>query len=161
MMVTDSRLIKKEEQLMSVKHFIQASLILIMLATAFANTTGAQAWSNCGSTYVVQRGDWMAKIANRCGVTLGQLYAANSWARYYYYIYPGQILNIPGGTSQHGYYPACGPNADGYGSYYLVCRGDTLGGIALFYGTTVRYLQWRNHLADADRIYAGQILRPY
>ena len=28
---------------------------------------------------------------------LTQLYAANPWAVYYYYIYPGQVLAIPGG----------------------------------------------------------------
>jgi LysM repeat protein len=112
---------------------------------------------------MVQRGDWLAKIARNCGVSLADLYAVNSWARYYHYIYPGQVLVIPGGSHDHGYPPGppCGPNADAYGSYYIVCRGDTLGGIALYYGTTVRYLQSRNNIANANLIYAGQIIRPY
>jgi LysM repeat protein len=112
---------------------------------------------------VVQRGDWLAKIARNCGVTLADLYAANSWARYYYYIYPGQVLVIPGGwiDDGHGYAPACGPGMDRYGSYYVVCRGDTLGGIAMYYGTTVAQLQWLNGIANANLIYAGQFIRPY
>lgn len=148
---------------MSGKRLIQLGLILVILAASFATTASAQAWSACGSTYVVQRGDWLAKIARNCGVTLTDLYAANSWARYYYYIYPGQVLVIPGGGLDNGYPPgpACGPGIDRYGSYYVVCRGDTLGGIALYYGTTVRYLQSRNGIANANLIYAGQIIRPY
>ena len=151
---------------MSGKRLIQLSLIMVILMASFATTASAQAWSACGSTYVVQPGDWLAKIARRCGVTLTDLYAANSWARYYYYIYPGQTLMMPGApvSHDHGSYPGyspCGPGSDYYGSYYVVCRGDTLGGIALYYGTTVSYLQWRNNILNANTIYAGQIIRPH
>lgn len=144
------------------KRFIQICLIVIMLAVSFgAATTHAQAWSSCGSTYVVQRGDWLAKIARYCGVTLSELYAANPWVGYSYYIYPGQILVVPGGVDYYPPYQYCGPGYDYYGSYYIVCRGDTLGGIALYYGVTVDYLQWRNSIWNANRIYAGQVIRPY
>ena len=75
---------------MSGKRLIQLGLILVIVVSAFTTTASAKAWSACGSTYVVQRGDWLAKIARNCGVTLTDLYAANAWARYYYYIYPGR-----------------------------------------------------------------------
>ena len=145
------------------KRIIQLFLIVVMLAVTLGATTRAQAWSSCGSTYVVQQGDWLAKIARKCGVTLSDLYAANSWVGYYYYIYPGQMLVIPGGVDYHHPYPYtyCGPGYDYYGSYYIVCRGDTLGGIALYYGVTVDYLQWRNNIWNANTIYAGQVIRPY
>jgi len=146
---------------MSMKHILQMALILVVLVTTLAFTTDAHASSACGSTYVVQRGDWMAKIARKCGVTLSQLIAANSWTSYYYYIYPGQVLNIPGGYVDPGRGYSCGPGYDAYGSYYVVCRGDTLYGIALYYGVTLSHLQWRNNIANANRIYAGQWLRPY
>jgi LysM repeat protein len=154
---------KKEVTRMAGKRFIQVSLILILLAASFATTVSAKAWSACGSTYVVQRGDWLAKIARTCGVSLADLYAANPWTRYYYYIYPGQVLTLPGVWVDHNHSGpiACGPGMDAYGSYYVVCRGDTLGGIALYYGTTVRYLQQRNGIANANLIYAGQLIRPY
>lgn len=146
---------------MSTKRIIQLCLIVVLLAASFAITKPSYAWSSCGSTYVVQRGDWLAKIARYCGVTLSELYAANSWVGYYYYIYPGQVLVIPGGYDGGGYSSYCGPGYDYYGSYYAVCRGDTLGGIALYYGTTVSYLQWRNNIWNANQIYAGQVIRPY
>jgi LysM repeat protein len=143
---------------MSVKRMIQFSLVLVLLLAAFATTSRANAWSSCGSTYVVQRGDWLAKIARRCGTTLSALYAANPWVGRY--IYPGQVLAIPGGYDPAPY-PYCGPSYDYYGSYYIICPGDTLGGIALYYGTTWRYLQSLNGIPNANRIYSGQVIRIY
>lgn len=144
---------------MSVRSLMQFTLVLVIFLAMFAFPTDAQAASYCGSTYVVQRGDWLAKIARKCGVSLSDLIAANPRVRYYNYIYPGQVLNVPGGYVPS--VPYCGPGYDGYGSYYIVCRGDTLGGIAMYYGVSVNYLQWRNGIANANRIYAGQLLRPY
>jgi len=142
---------------MFAKRLIQVSLILVLLFVSLGvTTTQAHAWSACGGTYVVQRGDWLSKIARRCGVTLSQLRAANPWAGNV--IYPGQVLNIPGGYNDGGY-GYCGPNWDYYGSYYVVCRGDTLGGIAMYYGVSVWYLQNRNGIWNANYIYAGQIIR--
>ena len=150
---------------MSAKRITQLFLIVILLVTSFALTSNAYAWSTCGGSYTVQRGDWLAKIANRCGVTLSDLYAANPWVRYRPYIYPGQVLIIPGagGVNYYPSYPGgnfCGPSQDYYGAYYVVCRGDNLSGIALFYGVSVRYLQSRNGIWNANLVYAGQIIRP-
>ena len=145
---------------MSGKRFVQVVLVLAIMLSTLAFTTDAGASSYCGSTYVVQRGDWLAKIARKCGVTLSELYSANQWAGYYVYIYPGQVLNIPGGYTDPGPY-YCGAGYDYYGSYYTVCRGDTLFSIARYYGVTVEYLQWRNGISNPNWIYAGQVLRPY
>ena len=65
------------------------------------------------------------------------------------------MLTIPGGYDGGYYY--CGPS---YG-YYIVCRGDTLGGIAMYYGVSVWYLQRINGIPNANRIYAGQVIRIY
>lgn len=150
---------------MSGKRIVQLSLILLLLVASFATTSRAQAQSWCGSTHVVQRGEWLAKIARNCGVRLVDLRAANPWTYYDRYIYPGEVLIIPG-----GYYPDpydrggpggyCGPSADLYGSYWIVCRGDTLGRIAQYYGVSWRYLQSRNGIPNANLIYAGQVIRP-
>lgn len=149
---------------MSVKRIIQVCLILVLLFVSLGMTNGsAQAWSGCGSIYVVQRGDWLAKIARNCGVTLSELYAANPWVRSSYYIYPGQMLTIPGGYDD-GYDAGgpggyCGPSYDTYGSYWVVCRGDTLGRIARYYGVSWRYLQDVNGIGNPNRIYPGQVIR--
>ncbi len=142
---------------MSAKRMIQLTLILVVLFSSLATTRSVSAGGYCGSTYVVQPGDWLSKIARRCGVTLSELYASNPWVGYY--IYPGQVLAIPGGYD-YGYY-YCGPTySEYYGNYYVVCRGDTLSGIALYYGVSVAYLQWHNGIANPNLIYAGQFIWP-
>ena len=143
---------------MKAKRLIQLSIIVVLLFTSFAFTNSASASGYCPSTYVVQPGDWLAKIARRCGVTLSQLYAANPGVGYY--IYPGQVINIPGGYSSGPYY-YCGPTySEYYGYYYVVCRGDTLAGIARYYGVSTYYLQWHNGISNANWIYAGQFIFP-
>jgi LysM repeat protein len=142
---------------MSTKRLIQLFVILILLfaSLAFAQDTSASGY--CPSRYVVQPGEWLAKIARNCGVTLSQMYAANPGVGYY--IYPGQVLNIPGGYDHGSYY--CGPSYSAYyGNYYVVCRGDTLSGIARYYGVSTYYLQQRNGIWNPNRIYAGQFIYP-
>ena len=148
---------------MYAKRTIQLSLVLVLLFASLTITSSAHAWGGyCGSTYIVQPGDWLAKIARNCGVTLSQMYAANPGVGSY--IYPGQILYIPGGYDggyDGGYYGYCGPSYSAYyGNYYVVCRGDTLSGIARYYGVSTSYLQWRNGIPYANRIYAGQFIYP-
>ena len=150
---------------MSAKRIIQLSLIVIIVLVSLAATRDAQALSWCGGAYVVQRGDWLAKIARNCGVSLAELRAANPWTYYERYIYPGDVLAMPGGYSGDPYDGGgpggyCGPNWDLYGGYWLVCRGDTLGGIARYYGVSWRYLQSVNGIPNANRIYPGQVIRP-
>ena len=162
---------------MFAKRMFQLTLILVLLVSFLAVTHIDAAASNCGSTYVVQRGDWLSKIANRCGVSLSQLYAANPWVGYY--IYPGQVLNMPGyynpgpvpgngvpvpgngGASYSNGQYFCGPTSSAYyGKYYVVCRGDSLLKIALYYGERLSYIQWHNNIYNANRIYAGQFIFP-
>jgi len=144
---------------MSARRIVQLFLILIVLLASLAAASDARAWSYCGETYVVQRGDWLSKIASKCGVSLSELRAANPWTAYERYIYPGQVLVIPGAYDGGGPGPEpgpigyCGPGGDGYGSYWVVCRGDTLGSIARYYGVSYRYLQWINGIPNANRIY--------
>jgi LysM repeat protein len=143
---------------MSVKRAVQFSLAIVLLFASLAFTSSAHANAYCPARYVVQPGDWLAKIARNCGVTLSQMYAANPGVGYY--IYPGQVLNVPGGYYNPGYY-YCGPSYSSYyGNYYVVCRGDTLSGIARYYGVSVDYLQWRNGIPNRNRIYAGQYIYP-
>ena len=144
---------------MSANRIIFTGLLVILLVVGVVPAGRAEAWSACGSTYVVQRGDWLARIARKCGITLTDLYSANPWAWSYRYIYPGQVLVIPGGYYDPGPY-YCGPSYDYYGGYYVVCRGDTLGGIALYFGVSVAHLRWKNGIGNANLIYPGQVIRP-
>ena len=57
-------------------------------STRTASTTAS------GSTYVVRRGDTMAQISDRMGVSLDRLLAANGLSRSST-IYPGQTISAP------------------------------------------------------------------
>lgn len=50
----------------------------------------------CGPTYVVQPGDWLARIARRCGTSVEALLAANPQITDPGLVRPGQVLQIPG-----------------------------------------------------------------
>ena len=149
---------------MTAKRIFQLCLVLLVLVASFAGTTKAYADSTCGDSYVVQRGDWLAKIARNCGVTLADLRAANMWTYNSQYVYAGQVVVIPGGSSG-GYSGgstggACGPATDVSGGFYVVCPGDTLASIARYYGVSWVYLQSRNSIPNANLIYSGQIIYP-
>ena len=80
---------------MLAKRVLQITLIVAVLAAFLAAPRSASAAGACGNYYVVQPGDWLIKIAERCGVSLSALYAANPGVAWQRYIYPGQVLNIP------------------------------------------------------------------
>jgi LysM repeat protein len=75
-----------------------AAVILALLTMAAAPAVQVSAQSTCGPTYVVQYGDTMRKIATKCGVDVWALIAANPQIPNYNLIYPGQVLNMPGGS---------------------------------------------------------------
>jgi LysM repeat protein len=103
-----------------------------------------------GSTYVIQSGDTLRKLAYRWGVTVSDILAVNLQINNPSLIYVGQVINIPGGGSSSGYNP----------SYYTVQRGDTLRIIANRYGTTVYNLQVLNpQIWNPNWIYAGMVIR--
>ncbi|MCU0520287.1 MAG: LysM peptidoglycan-binding domain-containing protein [Anaerolineae bacterium] len=106
-----------------------------------------------GGGYVVQRGDTLMSIAARYGLTVGQLASANGlyWNSW---VYVGQRLTIPGGSSPA---PAPAPSTPSAGGTHVVQRGNTLFSIARTYGTTVAALRSANGLAS-DLIYVGQRL---
>ena len=51
------------------------------------------------------------------------------------------------------------PRPQSAGQSYAVKPGDTLSGIAARYGTSWQHLQQLNNIPDANKIYAGQVLR--
>ena len=114
------------------------------------------------NTYVVKAGDTLGLIAVRFGVTIQAIAAANNLTNINI-IYVGQVLIIPGGiapTATPTATPTAGPTTPpptGTISY-VVQSGDTLGRIALRYGTTIQAIMSANGLTNPNLIYVGQVL---
>ena len=135
---------------MSFKTFSQIIVLIAILVASFANPVSGQAWSGCGSTYVVQWGDTLGDIAARCGTSVAAIYAANPGISGY--LYAGQLLFMPGGDY-------CNCPQDGYTDTYTVRRGDTFSKIAKRFGVSTNSLWAANpYIWDINRIYPGQVL---
>jgi len=112
-----------------------------------------------GSEYVVAKGDSLAKIAKKSGVTLKALQAANPG------VVPtklkiGQKLVLPSGgkASADATAPAVAAGGDMGGASYTVKSGDTLTKIAKKNGTTVKAIETANGLTTT-KIKVGQKLK--
>jgi LysM repeat protein len=112
-----------------------------------------------GAEYVIVKGDTLAKIAKKNGVTLKALEAANPG------VVPtklkiGQKLTLPAGgsTSADATAPAALASDDTGGVTYTVKSGDTLGKIAKHHGTTVKAIENANGLSTT-KIKVGQKLK--
>ncbi|HLF28503.1 MAG TPA: PA14 domain-containing protein [Anaerolineae bacterium] len=127
------------------------SLALVLgLLGGVLPTASAQ---GCVATYIVQPGDNLFRIALRFGMTTDVLARANGIFNPNA-IYVGQVLCIPGAGTP----PPPPPPAPGNCTYYTVKPGDTLGKIAIAYGTSVGALQQANNLRNPNLIYVGMRL---
>ena len=137
---------------------IYAGQILVIpsgnLATVSSQT--GQTLAAGGMTHTVRPGETLSAIAQRYGISVATLAAANGInnpSR----IYAGQILSIPGrGGNASG--ASGSSNIGGRSTTYTVQRGDTLLRIATRYNVTVNAIMAANQLANANRIYVGQTL---
>ncbi len=98
-------------------------------------------------TYVVQRGDTLAAVAWRHGVTVNAIVQANG-LRNPDFIYVGQRLLIP----------ATAPAQPSRPTLHTVQRGETLSSIAWRYGVTVWDIAAANGIGNPNFIYVGQRL---
>jgi LysM repeat protein len=113
-----------------------------------------------GTTYVVQSGDSLSKIARKFGVSLSALAAANSITNLNL-VYVGESLVIPGtGGPAVPAAPAATPTASApiAGSQYFVQSGDTLYKIAQKFGVDPLALIAANGIINPNLIYVGQKL---
>jgi LysM repeat protein len=130
------------------KRILQAVLGILILSVVLG--PAAAVWAAPQrSTYVVQPGDTLMRIAARHGVTVSQLAVANG-LRWNAWVYAGQRLTIPGSASS----PAPSPS----GRAYLVRPGDTLMSVAARHGTTISKLAAANGLHWNAWLYVGQRL---
>lgn len=128
-----------------------------------------------GTTHTVRSGDTVYDIAAQHGVSPRALVTANRLKDGGRWIMPGQVLRIPTGgtgpsTTPTAVRPPAAPTATrpvaarpapapaATGGTVTVRSGDTLSGIALRHGTTVRAIASANGIKDARLIFPGQRL---
>jgi LysM repeat protein len=150
----------------TMRKMLVISLVVVMLvvtlgsgvASASSITTEpkAVASSDMGvgalCSYTVARGNTLYGIALRYGTSVWYLANINHIANINL-IRTGMRLWVPCG------HPGPIPPPPPPGCSYRVRAGDSLSGIARWYGTTSAYLAAVNHIANPNRIYAGQWLR--
>ena len=136
-----------------VRRSVQLIIVLVTLIASFGSVGSASAWGSCTSYITVQWGDTLSGIAQQCGTTVYAIRTANPGLGWW--VYAGQVLYIPTGSSSGSYYPPSGPS----GGTYVVQWGDTLGKIAARLSVS-----WSDILAvnpqiqNPSLIYVGQVI---
>ncbi|MGC8837757.1 MAG: LysM peptidoglycan-binding domain-containing protein [Anaerolineae bacterium] len=113
----------------------------------------ASAAGTTGGVHVVQRGETLAGIAWRYGVTVDQLVQANGLPSSHW-IYVGQRLVVPGAAQAGTVQVAATPS----GGVHVVQPGESLSSIAARYGLSVWDLARANNLSVLSWVYVGQQL---
>lgn len=132
----------------------QRRAVALLVVVLFAVPTSALAAPQI-DRYVVQRGDTLANIAARMGVSVGALAEVNG-IRNADLIYVGQALALPSESMAAA--PETASTTAPVGSVYVVRGGDTLSRIAAHYGTSAAALMSANDISNPDRIQEGQLL---
>jgi LysM repeat protein len=110
------------------------------------------------TTYTVQTGDTLFRIALRYNVTVAAVALANGIVNPSQ-IYPGQVLVIDGVSAQPTPQPTPSPEQPpAQGVYYTVKAGDTLFRIAVQHGTSAAAIVAANNLVNPNVILVGQRL---
>ncbi len=109
--------------------------------------------------YVVQKGDYLGKIAKKHRTTVSQIMAVNNLKNHN--IRVGQKLKIAKGNkavSKKSVAPKANVKLAEGEVAHTVKSGETLGAIALKYGTSVRAIMEKNSIKDARKLRVGQTL---
>ena len=106
-----------------------------------------------GTTYVVQPGDTLFRIALQHGVSVDAIVAANSLPNRSM-VYAGQVLIIP--TTSVAVQPAAPAAPAAVSGVHIVAPGETLSMIARRYGVTLSALLAANNIPNPNRLLVGQ-----
>lgn len=130
-------------------------LIVAIMVTLIPGAAQAQPTEGrqCRTIHIVRRGQTLSMIAARYGVSTKTLQRANN-IRNRNIIYVGQRICIPGKKAPHPYPPP----PSGACIYHIVRPGQSLTGIANWYGVNVNALARRNGISNPSTIYPGQRL---
>jgi lipoprotein-anchoring transpeptidase ErfK/SrfK len=128
-----------------VRRLLLAGFIVVVVASALVSVQAVFA----DSTYIIEPGDTLYRIALNHGLTTQQLAQANGIINPSR-IYAGQSLTIPDGSSS--------PEAEATSISHLVEPGETLFRIAVRYGLSTQSIAQANDITNYDLVFAGQYL---
>ncbi len=118
-------------------------MVTALLGVGLLGTAGA-------GTITVRSGDTLSGLAQKYGVSVAALKAANG--RSGSMIYAGETLRVPGATSAKTSHRTTTEVS------YVVRSGDTVTSIAKRHGTSIAAIVQRNGLGPAARVKAGQAI---
>jgi LysM repeat protein len=131
-----------------VSHITLVFLVVIALLLTALPTAAIAAPAYSGGYHVVKAGETLSEIAKYHGVTLWSLVHANGIANPNH-VYVGQRLYIPSaGSGYPGGHASCS-------TYHIVQKGDTLSGIAAWFGVSTYALASVNGIANTNIIRLG------
>lgn len=127
--------------------------IVLLLVAGFISALSVQAEGLSAASHTIQPGETLAVIAERYGVDINALAAANGISNVHF-VYAWQQLSIPtGGSAVSASSSAVfAPSAAGT---YTVQRGDTIFSIARRHGITAEALMAANGITDPHFIHSG------
>jgi len=134
---------------------VSLTLLSVALLIGTINSVAPQRaiFAQDGTTYVVQPGDTLFRIALRHGVSVDAIVAANNLPSRSK-VYAGQTLIIP--TTSVAAQPAAPAAPLPTSSVHIVAPGETLNMIARRYGVTLSALLDANNIPDPNRLLVGQ-----
>ena len=136
------------------------ALTLALLLLAIGPAAALASPSHQGGGYVVQRGDTLAEIAARFGVSVNSLAQVNGITDANL-VYVGQQLIIPGvssGADASGTAETASALTETNGEVHVVQSGETLARIAARYGVSLSSLASANGITNYNKIITGQRL---
>jgi putative chitinase len=131
----------------NLRRILFALLVTIVLSTAVLPTAAMAAPAASAGYHVVQPGQTLSSIARYYGVTVWALANANGISN------PNRIY-----VGQNLWIPDAGSGSPGCSTYHIVQRGDTLSGIAAWFGVNTWSLASVNGISNANHIWVGMKL---
>ncbi|MBL8133553.1 MAG: LysM peptidoglycan-binding domain-containing protein [Anaerolineae bacterium] len=134
------------------RRLLPLMLLLVLLATAVSPASASGTVE-----HIVDRGETLSSIARHYHTSVPAILAANPSIWNPNVLWAGMRLQIPTGDHQP---PPPPPTHPGGGcSWYVVRYGDTLTGIAAWYGVSPWAIAQLNGIYNLNHIYAGMYLQ--
>ena len=136
---------------------------LLLVGDRLCLPGGANAAAGCGQSYTVRSGDGWYRIADRSGVSVSALTAANG-VTLDASLHPGDDVCLPNGAtsssaSSSSSSSTSSSSSSSGGSSYTVARGDSWSAIADRAGVSMGALLSQNGASSGNLIVPGQVLR--